>query len=58
MLALNRPLLNWYVLINALKALDSIVFMCSLHVIFLSNITPRYFRLFTKWMLRLFSVKK
>jgi hypothetical protein len=49
MLALNGLLLNReYVLINALKALVSIVFMSSLHVIFLSNITPRYFILFSK----------
>jgi hypothetical protein len=59
MLALNRSLLNMeYVLINALKALASIVFMCSLHVIFLSNITSIYFTLFTKGMVRQFSVKR
>jgi hypothetical protein len=51
MLALKCSVLNReYVLINALKSLVSIVFMCSLHVIFLSNITPRYFTLFTKSM--------
>jgi hypothetical protein len=44
MLALKCSLFKReYGLINALKALVSIVFMCSLHVIFLSNITPRYF---------------
>jgi hypothetical protein len=49
MLALKCSLLNReYVLINVLKALVSIVFMCSLHAIFLSNITPRYFTFFTK----------
>jgi hypothetical protein len=43
-LVLNRLLLNSeYVLINALKALASISSMCGLHVILLSNITPRYF---------------
>jgi hypothetical protein len=51
MLVLNRLLLNReYVVINALKALASIVSMCDLHVIFLSNITPRYFTLCSyKW---------
>jgi hypothetical protein len=45
MLEPNRSLLNrWYILINVRKALASIVSMCSLHVIFLSNITPRYFK--------------
>jgi hypothetical protein len=49
MLALNRSLLNKeYVLINAVKDLTSIVFICGLHVIFLSNIIPRCFILFTK----------
>jgi hypothetical protein len=44
MLALNRALFNKEcVVITALKALASIVFMCSIRVIFLSNITPRYF---------------
>jgi hypothetical protein len=47
-----------YALINALKALVSIVFICSLHVIFLSNITPRYFALFTKGMLCQFSLRR
>jgi hypothetical protein len=42
MLVLNRSLLiREYGLISALKSLVSIVFMCSLHVMFLSNITPR-----------------
>jgi hypothetical protein len=46
MFALKSSLLNReYVLINALKALVSIVFICSPQVIFLSNITPRYFTL-------------
>jgi hypothetical protein len=43
MLVLNRSLLNReYVLINALKTLVSTVFMCNLHVIFLTNITSRF----------------
>jgi hypothetical protein len=42
-LALNPSLLNReYALINALKALASVVFICSPHVIFLSNIILRY----------------
>jgi hypothetical protein len=59
MLALKCSLLNReYVLINAVKALVSVVFMCSLHVIFLSNITPRYFTLFTKGMFCPFNVRR
>jgi hypothetical protein len=59
MLALNRSLLNReYVLINALKALASIVLMCNLHVIFLSYIKPRYFILFTNGMFRPFTVRR
>jgi hypothetical protein len=59
MLGLHRSLLNREsVLVNALKALASIVFMCSLHVIFLSNITPRYFTLLTKEMFCPFSVRR
>jgi hypothetical protein len=59
MLALKCSLLNReYVLINALKALVSIVFMCSLHVIFLSNITRSYFTLFTKGMFCPFIVRR
>jgi hypothetical protein len=58
MIALNRPLLNKdYDPINVLKALTSIVFMCNLYVIFISNIT-RYFTLFTKGMFRQFSVRR
>jgi hypothetical protein len=38
------------ILVNALKALVSIVFVCSPQVILLSNVTPRYFTLFTKGM--------
>jgi hypothetical protein len=44
MLALNRSLLNReYIRINVLKALATIICMCNLHVILLSNNTPRYF---------------
>jgi hypothetical protein len=49
MLELKYSFLNWvYVLINALKALVTIVFMCSIHVIFLSNITPEIFYIICK----------
>jgi hypothetical protein len=61
MFALNHSLLNRvyeYVLINALKALVLIVFTCSLHISFLSNVTPRYFTLFTKGMFHPFSVRR
>jgi hypothetical protein len=58
MLVLNRSLLNKeYILINVLKALASIISMCNLHVTFLSEITPRYFTLFTNGMFRPFSVR-
>jgi hypothetical protein len=44
MMALKRSLLNREeIQINVLKALASIISMCSLHVILLSKITPRYF---------------
>jgi hypothetical protein len=56
MLVLKSLLLNTeYGVINALKALASIVSMCDLHVIFLSNITPRYFTLFTNGIFSPFS---
>jgi hypothetical protein len=59
MLVLKCSLLNReYVLIIALKALVSTVFVCSLHVIFLSNIMPRYFKLFKKGMFCPFSVRR
>jgi hypothetical protein len=59
MLVLNRLLLNReYVVINALEALDSIISLCDLHVIFLSNITQRYFTLFTNAIFRPFSVRR
>jgi hypothetical protein len=59
LLAHNHSLLDReYALINALKAFISIVFMFSLHVIFLSNITQRYCTLFTKGMFRPFSVRR
>jgi hypothetical protein len=51
MLALNRSLLNReYSLMNVLKALASIIFMCNFHVTFLSKITARYvFNAIYKW---------
>jgi hypothetical protein len=59
MFELKCSLLNKeYVLINALKALVSIVFICSPQVIFLWNITQRYFTLFTKGMFCPFIVKR
>jgi hypothetical protein len=52
MLTLNRSLLNReYNLMNVPKALASIVSMCNIHVILLSKITPRYFTLFTNFLL-------
>jgi hypothetical protein len=42
---------------KVLKALASIVLICSLHVILLSKIIPRYFTLFTKGMFRPFNVR-
>jgi hypothetical protein len=58
-LVLNSLLLNrGYVVINALKALASIISMCGLHVILLSNITPRYFTLFTHGIFGPFSVRR
>jgi hypothetical protein len=54
MLALNRSLLNKeYILMNVLKALASIICMCYLHVILLSNIT-----LFTNGIFRPFNVRR
>jgi hypothetical protein len=45
MLALKRSLLyRKQILINVLKALAPIISTCSLHVILLSKVTPRYFR--------------
>jgi hypothetical protein len=59
MLALDRSLLNReYILMNVLKALASINSMCNLHVIFLSNITPRYSILFTIGIFRPFNVRR
>jgi hypothetical protein len=58
MLVLNRSLLNReYILINVLKALASIISICNLHLTFLSNITPRYFTLFTYGIFRPFNVR-
>jgi hypothetical protein len=59
MLTLNRPLLNRkYSIMNVLKALASIISICSLHVILLSKITPKYFTLFTNGMFRPFNVRR
>jgi hypothetical protein len=59
MLVLDHSLLNrGYILINVLKALASIVSMCSLHVIFLSKVTPKYFTLFTNGMFRPFNMRR
>jgi hypothetical protein len=47
MFVLNRSLLNrGYILMNVLRVLTSTARMCSLCVIFLSKIMPRYFTLF------------
>jgi hypothetical protein len=59
MLTLNRSFLNReYNLMNVLKALASIISICSLDVILLSKITPRYFTLFTKGMFHPFNVRR
>jgi hypothetical protein len=58
MFVLKSSLLNReYVLIIALKALVSIVFICSPQVIFLLNITPRCFALCTNGMFFQFIVR-
>jgi hypothetical protein len=58
MLALNRSLLSKeYTLMNVLKALALIIFMCSLHVILLLKITLRYFTWLTKGMFHPFNVR-
>jgi hypothetical protein len=58
MLVLNFSLLyRVYTVINVLKALVLIISLCGLHVIFLSNITLRYFTLFTNGMFHPFSVR-
>jgi hypothetical protein len=57
MLALNSSLLNReYILMNVLKTLASIIYMCNLHVILLSQITLRYFTLFTNGIFLPFNV--
>jgi hypothetical protein len=59
MLALNRSLLNReYILMNVLKALASIICMCNLHVILLSNNTPSHFTLFKNGIFRPFNVRR
>jgi hypothetical protein len=58
-LVLNSSLLSrGYILMNVLKSLVSIVSMCSLHVIFLSKITLRYFTLFTNGISSPFNVRR
>jgi hypothetical protein len=58
MLARKRSLLNReQILINVLKASASVISMCSLHVILLSKITPRYLTRLTKGIFRPFSVR-
>jgi hypothetical protein len=53
MLVLNRSLLNReYILMNVLKALALIVYMCGTHVMFLPKATPRYFILLTNGIFR------
>jgi hypothetical protein len=47
-----------FTLMNVLKALASIVSICSLHVILLSKITPRYFTLLTNGKFRPFNVRR
>jgi hypothetical protein len=59
MLVVNRLLLNrGYIVMNVLKALASIVPMCSFHVNILSKITPRYFTLLTNGLSRPFNVRR
>jgi hypothetical protein len=59
LVVLNRSLLNrGYILMNVLKALASIVCMCSFHVNFLSRITLRCFMLFTNGISRPFNVRR
>jgi hypothetical protein len=59
MLTLNHSLLNKeYNLTNVPRALASIVSICSLHVILLSKITPRYLTLFTNGLFRPFNVRR
>jgi hypothetical protein len=56
MFAFKCLLLNIeYVLMYVPKVLAAIFSMCSLHVILLSKITPRYLTLFTNGMFRPFS---
>jgi hypothetical protein len=59
MLVLKCSLLNMgYILMNVLKALALIISMCSLYVIFLWKITPRYFYLFTNGISLPFNVRR
>jgi hypothetical protein len=59
MLVLNLSHLNRaYTQMNLLKALALIISVYGLHVIFLSNITPKYFMLFANGMFHPFSVRR
>jgi hypothetical protein len=58
MLALNCLLLYRKHVIKDPKALASIVSMCELRTVFLSNITPRYFTLFANVIFRPFNVRR
>jgi hypothetical protein len=60
MLAFNRSLLNieyTLIIINVLKALALITFVCNFCVTFLSKVTLRYFTPFANGMFRPFSVR-
>jgi hypothetical protein len=59
MLVLTRALLNKeYNLIIVLEDSVSNIYMCNLHAIFLSKITPTYFTEFTKGMFRSLNVRR
>jgi hypothetical protein len=59
MLVFNFSLLNKeYNVMNHLKSLALIISMCNFHVIQSSEITPRYFTLFTNGMLCPFNVRR
>jgi hypothetical protein len=59
MFELKCSLLNReYVLINALKALTSIVFICSPQVIFLSNIMQIFYVSYKRYILSIYCKKR
>jgi hypothetical protein len=59
MLEFNRSLLNReYTLMNVLKALASIIFMCNLKVTLLSKLTRRYFAICKSGIFRPFNVRQ